>query len=63
VFYSLRHSYATFQLLIENINIEVLAKQMGTSMAMISKFYSDVTAKKATEQLRGNKIHELLNRN
>ena len=61
VFYSLRHSYATFQLLIENINIEVLAKQMGTSMAMISKFYSDVTAMKATEQLRGNKIYELLN--
>jgi hypothetical protein len=61
VFYSLRHSYATFQLLYENTNIEVLARQMGTSMAMISKFYSDVTAKKATEQLRGNKIYEMLN--
>ena len=63
VFYSLRHSYATFQLLYENTNIEVLARQMGTSMAMISKFYSDVTAKKATEQLRGNKIYEMLNSN
>jgi len=61
VFYSLRHSYATFQLLYENTNIEVRARQMGTSMAMISKFYSDVTAKKATEQLRGNKIYEMLN--
>jgi len=62
VFYSIRHSYASFRMLHQNTNIELLAKQMGTSMAMISKFYSDVTAMKATEQLRGDKIHELLNR-
>ncbi len=39
----------------------MLAKQMGTSIAMIDKFYSDITPKTAVNQLRGDKIYELIN--
>ncbi len=37
--YSLRHTYATFRLM-KGVDIHVLAKQMGTSVAMIEKHYS-----------------------
>jgi integrase len=62
VLYSLRHTYATFQILYENINPNVLARQMGTSMQMIDKFYSHVDSIKAADLLRGSKIHDLLSK-
>ena len=63
VLYSLRHTYATLQILYENVNPNVLARQMGTSMQMIDKFYSHVDSIKAADLLRGSKIHDLLTKN
>lgn len=40
--YSLRHTYATFQLL-QGVGIHDLAKQMGTSVAMLEQHYSKIT--------------------
>ncbi len=37
--YSLRHTYATFKIINENMNLKKLAEQMGTSVAMIDKHY------------------------
>jgi len=48
--YSLRHTYAT-QALANGIDIHTLAKQMGTSVGMIEKHYSKLTATMAAEQL------------
>jgi integrase len=61
VLYSLRHTYASFQILYQNQNLDMLAKQMGTSIAMIDKFYSDITPKVAVDQLRGDRIYEKIN--
>lgn len=41
--YSLRHSYATFELLTSGIDIHTLAKQMGNSAAIIERHYSKLT--------------------
>jgi integrase len=48
--YSLRHTYATKELL-SGTNIHTLAKQMGTSVVMLEKHYSKLTATMAAEQL------------
>lgn len=48
--YSLRHTYAT-QALASGIDIHTLAKQMGTSVGMIEKHYSKMTATMAAEKL------------
>jgi integrase len=40
--YSLRHTYATFALA-EGVDIHTLARQMGTSVAMIERHYSKMT--------------------
>lgn len=48
--YSLRHTYATFALA-GGIDIHTLAKQMGTSVGMIEKHYSKMTATMAAEKL------------
>ncbi len=50
-FYSLRHTYATFALLYDKVNIHTLSKQMGNSAAMIERHYSKLTATMAAEQL------------
>ena len=49
--YSLRHTYATFELLRHNTDIHTLSKQMGNSAAMIEKHYSKLTATMAAEKL------------
>jgi integrase len=49
--YSLRHTYATFELLENRIDIHTLAKQMGNSAAMIERHYSKLTATMAAERL------------
>jgi hypothetical protein len=50
--YSLRHYYAT-QRLLEGIPIHDLAQQMGTSVLMISKHYSHLTALMKAKQFAG----------
>ncbi len=48
--YSLRHTYATFALS-EGIDIHTLARQMGTSIAMLEKHYSKITPMLSAEKL------------
>ncbi|GGP67184.1 site-specific recombinase phage integrase family protein [Shewanella algicola] len=51
--YSLRHTYITWQLMSGDVNMEVLAKQCGTSIAMIEQHYSHVTPKMYSKELSG----------
>jgi integrase len=60
VFYSLRHTYATFALTHDQVPIHTLAKQMGTSVLMIEKHYSHLKVVQAIEQLRGYETRKLL---
>jgi len=48
--YSLRHTYATMELL-AGTEIHTVARQMGTSVGMLEKHYSKLTATMAAEQL------------
>jgi len=48
--YSLRHTYATTELL-AGTDIHTLARQMGTSVLMLERHYSKLTATMAAEQL------------
>jgi integrase len=48
--YSLRHTYATTELM-NGTEIHTLARQMGTSVGMLEKHYSKLTATMAAEQL------------
>ena len=49
--YSLRHTYATLELLENSTDIHTLAKQMGNSATMIEKHYSKLTATMAADRL------------
>jgi integrase len=49
--YSIRHTYATQEMLAGNVDIHTLSKQMGNSAAMIEKHYSKLTATMAAEKL------------
>jgi integrase len=49
--YSLRHTYATFELLENSTDIHTLSKQMGNSAAMIERHYSKLTATMAAKKL------------
>jgi integrase len=60
VFYSLRHTYATFALQHDKVPIHTLAKQMGTSVNMIEKHYSHLKVVQAIDQLRGEETRQLL---
>ena len=60
VFYSLRHTYATFALTYDHVPIHTLAKQMGTSVGMIERHYSHLKVIQAIEQLRGEKTKEMI---
>ena len=51
--YSLRHTYATNELL-SGTDIHTLAKQMGTSVLMLERHYSKLTATMAADKLAGN---------
>ena len=51
VFYSLRHTYATFALTHDQVPIHTLAKQMGTSVLMIERHYSHLKVIQAINQL------------
>ena len=58
--YSLRHTYATFALTNDKVPIHTLAKQMGTSVLMIERHYSDLEPVKAIDQLRGEETRRLI---
>ena len=60
VFYSLRHTYATFALLYDKVPIHTLAEQMGTSVEMIEQHYSHLRVKDAVPQLKGAETRGLL---
>ena len=49
--YSLRHTYATLELTENKTDLHTLAKQMGTSVGMIEKHYSKLTATMAADRL------------
>ena len=49
--YSLRHTYATLELLNNSTDIHTLSRQMGNSAAMIEKHYSKLTATMAADRL------------
>lgn len=49
--YSLRHTYATLALTDGGMDVHTLAKQMGTSVGMIEKHYSKLTATMAADRL------------
>jgi integrase len=49
--YSLRHTYATLEMLRGEVDIHTLSKQMGNSAAMIERHYSKLTATMAAEKL------------
>lgn len=49
--YSLRHTYATLELIENRTDIHTLAKQMGNSVAMIERHYSKLTATMAAKRL------------
>lgn len=51
--YSLRHTYATKMLVHKKMDIHTLAKQMGTSVAMIEAHYSKLTPLMKAEQIAG----------
>ena len=58
--YSLRHTYATLALTHDKVPIHTLAKQMGTSVLMIERHYSDLEPVKAIAQLRGEETRKLI---
>jgi hypothetical protein len=47
----LRHTYATLELIENKTDVHTLAKQMGTSIGMIEKHYSKLTATMAADKL------------
>jgi integrase len=49
--YSLRHTYATLELIENRMDLHPLAKQMGNSAAMIERHYSKLTATMAADRL------------
>jgi integrase len=49
--YSLRHTYATLELLNNSTDIHTLSRQMGNSAAMIERHYSKLTATMAAAYL------------
>lgn len=54
--YSLRHSYITWELIAQNVSIDILAKQCGTSIAMIEQHYSHVMPRVFSRELSGVKF-------
>jgi integrase len=49
--YSLRHTFATFELIENRTDLHTLAKQMGNSATMIERHYSKLTATMAADRL------------
>jgi len=58
--YSLRHTYATFSLLNDGMDVHTLAVQMGTSILMIERHYSHLTPRLKKEMLTGKRYDTLI---
>ena len=56
----LRHTYATFALMHDQVPIHTLAKQMGTSVLMIERHYSHLKVIQAINHLRGAETRQLI---
>ena len=56
VLYSLRHTYATFALVNDGMEIHALAKQMGTSIGMIKRHYSHLTPRMKKDMFTGRRF-------
>jgi integrase len=54
--YSLRHTYATFQILYGKLDLHTLAKNMGTSIAMLERHYSHLDVLHRADALAGRKF-------
>jgi hypothetical protein len=52
----LRHTYATFALLNDGMDVHTLAVQMGTSIQMIERHYSHLTPRLRKEVLTGKRF-------
>ena len=53
--YSFRHTYATFALLNDGMDVHTLAVQMGTSIQMIERHYSHLTPRLRKDVLSGKR--------
>ena len=53
--YSLRHTYATFALVNDGMDIHALAKQMGTPIGMIERHYSHLTPRMKKDMFTGKR--------
>jgi integrase len=53
--YSLRHTYATFALVNDGMDIHALARQMGTSIGMIERHYSHLTPRMKKDMFTGKR--------
>jgi len=62
VLYSLRHTYATRALTHDQIPIYTLSQQMGTSVAMIERYYSHLNVFNARHQLTNMESRQALER-
>jgi integrase len=51
--YSLRHSYITWELMAQNVSIDVIARQCGTGIQMIEQHYSHVIPRMFGRELSG----------
>jgi integrase len=49
--YSLRHTYATLALMRGEVDIHTLGRQLGSSVTMVERHYSKLTATMAAERL------------
>jgi len=52
----LRHTYAHFALLQDSMPIATLAKQMGTSVGMIEKYYGHLTPALKADVIAGKRL-------
>jgi integrase len=59
--YSLRHTYATFQLLYNRVSIYTLVEQMGTSVKMIEEHYGHLRPELAIDELTERSVDDVLN--
>ena len=57
--YSLRHMYATFQIVYGGTDLHLLARQMGTSITMLEHHYSHLIPRLRADKLAG-RVHSLL---
>jgi integrase len=51
--YSLRHTYATFQIIYNKVDLHTLSKNMGTSVAMLERHYSHLEVLHRADTLAG----------